>query len=632
MANNDALLTIVIPARNRAALLPRTLESVEKQTYRPLSVVLVDNGSNDETGQIMKTWCNRVSGQIDAKTVSHPEPGASGARNAGMAHVTTPWVMFFDSDDVMLPNHCADFARAISENPDADIVGRPARAITLDGKSRTRIFEETAPLFNHIFHGMLATQRFAVRTALVRKAGGWNPAALSWNDFELGLRLLMLRPKIIKIDSKPSVIVYSQEDSITGTSFSHCPEKWENTLDLCRSTLVNAGRTDLLLWIDVRSVILAAMYRREGDKENAARLLGETLARNHRHARFLKALYYQNRFLHHGTGRIARLIFRGIDSEVYPARKTACPLTVVIPARNRARLLPATLASVRNQTLRPLNVILVDNDSTDTTLDEMKLWQKSTEGDINVTIITEKRHGAAAARNAGLNAVKTPYVMFFDSDDIMLPNHCADFVDAISASPEVDIVGRPVRVFLLNNHLRKGRFAAANSMFNHIFHSILSTVRYVVRTEFIRNINGWNNKAWGWDDYELGIRLLLNKPRVARIDSKSTVNVHAQTNSITGTSFSTSPMKWENTLDLCEQALIRAGREDLLRWLHVRRMILAAHYMREGAYSEARRLRDATIARSGAPRRMKLLMMQNRIIPRGTYILARLFFPSVPLD
>lgn len=632
MTTEQAILSIVIPARNRAALLPRTLKSVAYQTYRPLKVILVDNGSTDDTLRVMNEWRDAMAGDIDVEVLSHPEPGASGARNAGMAHTSTPWIMFFDSDDEMLPSHCADFVKAIIDNPDADIIGRPVKAVTLEGDSRTRKFEVDEPLFDHIFHGILATQRYAVRTFLVRQCGGWDNNAAAWNDYELGLRLLMKRPKIVKIDSSPSVIVYSQADSITGTSFSQSPQKWEHTLDLCRKTLVDSGRTDLLRWIDVRSIILASFYHREGDKANARRLLDETLRRNPDCRKRLLTLYYQNRFIHHGTGRLARMLFRGIDPKIHPARRGAPVLTVVIPARNRASILPETLASVRSQTLRPLNVILVDNDSTDNTLEVMTRWQHDTEGDLNVTVLSEKRHGAAAARNAGLAAVTTPYILFFDSDDIMFPNHCADFADAIEASPDADILGRPVRLFTLNNHRRKGSFVASHHMFNHIFRSILSTLRYIVKTDFVRQAGGWNTKAWGWDDYELGIRMLLKKPRIGLVDSKISVHVHARIDSITGLSFSTSPMKWEDTLDICEKTLIDAGRKDLVRWIHVRRIILAAHYMREGAYSEGRRLRDATIARSGASKRMKLLMLQNRILPRGTYILARLFFPGSPLD
>jgi len=629
---NDALITIVVPARNRQELLPRTLRSIAAQTLRPLDVILVDNGSSDSTREVMERWRSEVAGDINVEVIVHPVAGASGARNAGLDRVVTPWVMFFDSDDEMLPAHCADFAEAIAANPEADIVGRPVRAVALDGSVHLRKFEVADALYNHIFHGSLATQRFAVRTDFARRAGGWNVSALSWNDYEFGLRLLMCRPVMVKLGGRPTVIVHSQPDSITGTSFSRCPANWENTLELCRETLRRSGREDLLPWIDVRSVILAVHYRREGSKTDARRLLGQTLSRNRCCSGRLRMLYLQNLIVGHGTGRIARRIMGRVDGAVHPPRPGEPLMTIVIPARNRERLLPRTLASVRRQTLRPLSVVLVDNDSSDSTGEIMRRWQRQTAGDINVTVITEKRHSAAAARNAGLAIVTTPYVMFFDSDDVMLPCHCAEFADAIAANPGVGIFGRKINMFLLDKHWRRCYFINKHLMFNHLFRSCLSTVRYVAATALVRDAGGWNVRAWGWDDYELGIRILLKNPVTARLAGRSSVEVYIQSDSITGASFSNSPMKWEDTLDLCEDTLERAGRHGLVRWIHARRMILAAHYYREGARSEARRLIASTLSRSGAPLRMKLLMIHNRIFHRGTFILARILFPRTPLD
>ena len=109
--NNDSkepILTVVMPVRNRAALLPRTLLSIERQTLRPLKTVIADNGSTDSTPQIIEQWRQRVEPQgISVTVVSEPRPGASVARNAALAKVTTPYTLHFDSDDEMLPDHLA---------------------------------------------------------------------------------------------------------------------------------------------------------------------------------------------------------------------------------------------------------------------------------------------------------------------------------------------------------------------------------------------------------------------------------------------------------------------------------------------------------------------------------------------
>lgn len=308
-------------------------------------------------------------------------------------------------------------------------------------------------------------------------------------------------------------------------------------------------------------------------------------------------------------------------------------LTVVIPAWNRRSTLQRTLDSVAAQTLRPLQVVLVDNASTDTTHTIMEQWREAVNApDFKVSVVDEPRRGASDARNRGLACVDTPYVMFFDSDDEMLPTHCAEMLQAALDNPEADITGRPVTLSLLDGSVRQGRFTTSHPMFNHLFHGILSTQRYIARTDFIRRAGAWNIKSLSWDDWELGVRLLLAKPTIATAEGRPTVIVHSQPQSITGTCFSHSPAKWEDTLSIIRDNIISAGRSDLLPWVDSRYMILAAKYHREGAYSESRRLRRHALQLTSSPIRMRLIFLQHRLTGRGTAIFARLLFPLTPRD
>ena len=71
-------LTIVIPVYNRAGIVGRTLESIEAQSWRPLNVVLVDNGSTDGTYGVLSRWKDscKASG-INVTLVKEPIPGAA---------------------------------------------------------------------------------------------------------------------------------------------------------------------------------------------------------------------------------------------------------------------------------------------------------------------------------------------------------------------------------------------------------------------------------------------------------------------------------------------------------------------------------------------------------------------------
>lgn len=278
--NGKAQITVVVPVRNRADIVGRTLDSIASQSHRPLSVVLVDNGSTDETFDVLRTWKEANSAaDFQVTLLEETQPGACKARNTGLAAVNTPYVMFFDSDDVMSPQHVERAVKTISQNPDADIVGWDVDCVMLNGSTRRLIFTRGNLLFSHVFHAGISTQRYVCRTSLMRAAGCWDTTVEAWNDYELGVRLLMRNPKVIYAGNDVTVTIYRQTQSITGTGFSSCPAKWEHSLDACEETLKHHGQTKALKWIETRRAILAGHYAAEGAKAESDRLLNALLSR-----------------------------------------------------------------------------------------------------------------------------------------------------------------------------------------------------------------------------------------------------------------------------------------------------------------------------------------------------------------
>ncbi len=274
-------VTIVIPVYNRAHTIARTLRSIDTQTLRPAHVILVDNNSSDNSVDAMRAWAD---GKDYVTLLSQPRAGACAARNRGLECVTTEWTMFFDSDDVMAPEHVSDFSRAIDSNPQADIIGRDILTRFIDGSIRRLYFltGRDNAMFHHLFRGCLSTQRYVARTSLFRAVGAWDENLSGWVDYELGTRLLMHTSAILRLSGTPTVTTFQQEESITGTGFSAHPERWEHSLDTIRDHFLSLPDSDnrrrrWLDWLDARSMILAAAYEREAlentshaDRENYA--------------------------------------------------------------------------------------------------------------------------------------------------------------------------------------------------------------------------------------------------------------------------------------------------------------------------------------------------------------------------
>lgn len=300
-------ITIVIPAYNRAHTLPRTLDSIARQTVMPDKVVLVDNASTDSTLSVMNAWA--AERKVPQVTVcAEPEKGAARARNRGLEEVCSDYVMFFDSDDVMLPSHVAEFAEAVREHPGMDIFGRSIFNESLDGRRRKYYFTARSPLFNHLFRACLSTQRIVVRTSLMRSVGAWDGNLAGWDDYELGVRLLLATDKIYGLPGQPSVITYSQEESLTGTSYTARSGEWENVLSIVGEHLARAGRSDMLKWVDARRMILASAYEQEKSRDLADRLRAEVLASTP-YPRRMNLLYYHNLYFKRLTWLVARMLF-----------------------------------------------------------------------------------------------------------------------------------------------------------------------------------------------------------------------------------------------------------------------------------------------------------------------------------
>ncbi|MDE6497414.1 MAG: glycosyltransferase family 2 protein [Muribaculaceae bacterium] len=254
-------VTIVIPVRDRARIVRRTLDSVASQTLRPLSVVLVDNSSSDGTLGVLQSWAREVSApDFSITVVEESHPGAAAARNRGLQEVTTEWTMFFDSDDSMEPEHCM---RAMKYAHDADIVGWDVRYHDLAGRESVKPFYDRDLQYHSLMHGSMATQRYMARTALFEAAGKWNICMRGWDDIELGSRILSLNPRVRCVDGEPNVDIWATEESITGRLYS---DRLDQYLEALRAIEKNIGGFSGKIYTDVKRAILAADCRREGGR------------------------------------------------------------------------------------------------------------------------------------------------------------------------------------------------------------------------------------------------------------------------------------------------------------------------------------------------------------------------------
>jgi GalNAc5-diNAcBac-PP-undecaprenol beta-1,3-glucosyltransferase len=110
--------SIVIPTYNRANLLRPTLQSVLNQSFTDYEVILVDDGSTDDTEQVIK---NEFITDKKLVYIRKKNEERSIARNTGIAQAKGEFIVFFDSDDLMHPTHLATLYEAIQQHPHCDM-------------------------------------------------------------------------------------------------------------------------------------------------------------------------------------------------------------------------------------------------------------------------------------------------------------------------------------------------------------------------------------------------------------------------------------------------------------------------------------------------------------------------------
>jgi glycosyltransferase involved in cell wall biosynthesis len=112
-------ISVILPVYNVEAYLDRCLESLVNQTYTALEILLIDDGSQDGSGELCDTWAKR-DGRI---RVWHRENGgAAAARNSGLDLATGDYILFVDADDYVDVDHCRVLMETIRGNPALDCV------------------------------------------------------------------------------------------------------------------------------------------------------------------------------------------------------------------------------------------------------------------------------------------------------------------------------------------------------------------------------------------------------------------------------------------------------------------------------------------------------------------------------
>lgn len=119
-------VSIILPTFNRANYLERSIESVINQTYQNWELLIVDDGSSDNTFPLVKKYLNKFS---NIRYFFHQNRGAAYTMNIGMQNATGDFITFLGSDDEYLENHLQARIKFLLKNIEVDLLHSPAKIL-----------------------------------------------------------------------------------------------------------------------------------------------------------------------------------------------------------------------------------------------------------------------------------------------------------------------------------------------------------------------------------------------------------------------------------------------------------------------------------------------------------------------
>lgn len=170
-------VSVIIPTYNTARYLPAALESVAAQDYRPLEVIVVDDGSTDETAAIVADFFQRTG--LPGNYVFQPNQGPAAARNRGLTVAHGDWIAFLDADDIWLPGKTTRQLQLLAEYPQAGLVWGSASYFAGDlSPAASPVVRTSAPQPSWMLQSML------FRRSTLDRVGGFNPTLRLGEDVD----------------------------------------------------------------------------------------------------------------------------------------------------------------------------------------------------------------------------------------------------------------------------------------------------------------------------------------------------------------------------------------------------------------------------------------------------------------
>lgn len=277
MSEKNISVAIILPTHNRAGLLPRAVRSVLEQSDPDFELIVVDDGSRDETPAVLAALAGNPSVRI---LVNERAVGVSAARNRAIRSTACDWIVFLDDDDELAPTYLERLRATLRKRPELGLVWTG-----IERRFHDRVLHstETVTWQDHWDGRAPATHQFLTRFALsfgvaVRRerlldAGLFDERFIGSGDIDLAMRLVARGTPYACIDA-PLATVHIGEGRSISRGTGHRSGLRELLLEKNAAFLARQP----LLEEHYRRFVMSGCYR-DGDRRGARRQAAALLRR-----------------------------------------------------------------------------------------------------------------------------------------------------------------------------------------------------------------------------------------------------------------------------------------------------------------------------------------------------------------
>lgn len=400
--------SIIIPCYNSEKYLKRLLESIKKQTYKNIEVILIDDGSNDNTIAIMKEYEEKLALEgFSVKIKQQDNKGLGGAINSGLKLVSGEFFSWINSNDIIVDNYVEKYIEMFRKNPECNVVQRngymvPENEVNMIGKKKFRLINDwnTNPYEENLFMNMLLEVNYnftyvALRTIAFDKVVNNREIYESREGQHWQLLLPMFYNYKSKYINEPGIYFIERKNSLLRNyKYKNVGKRFE-MFDEYKNIIMTTLKSMNIDNYDYYEKLIYQKYIMK--KLEYSKLINNQYCIEYYEKEYVENILRDNIY----------------EREIEKILKQKPLVSIIIPVYNGSNYLKEAIDCAINQDYENIEIIVVNDGSNDGGKTEKIALSYGNK----IRYLSQKNGGVSTALNHGISEMKGDFFSWLSHDD-----------------------------------------------------------------------------------------------------------------------------------------------------------------------------------------------------------------------